>query len=179
VRELATRERIGRLLQRLGAAARTATRVYLTGGATAVLTGWRDATVDVDVKLLPETDEVLRAIAELKNELAINVELAAPDHFIPELPGWQERSVFIERIGPVSFYHYDPYGQALSKLERGHAKDRDDVVAMARRGMIEAELLLRLFEKIEPELYRYPAIDPPSFRSAVESFLRQWPAAGS
>ena len=31
----------------LGAEGRIETRVYLVGGATAVLTGWRDTTVDV------------------------------------------------------------------------------------------------------------------------------------
>jgi hypothetical protein len=32
---------------------------------------------------------------------------AAPSHFIPELPGWETRSLFIAREGLVSFYHYD------------------------------------------------------------------------
>ncbi len=31
-------------------------RVYLTGGATAVLMGWRESTIDVDFKLVPESD---------------------------------------------------------------------------------------------------------------------------
>jgi len=31
-------------------------RVYFTGGATAVLHGWRDSTIDVDLKLVPALD---------------------------------------------------------------------------------------------------------------------------
>ena len=153
MRQLASRQSIDGFLKRLGEAGRTESSVYLTGGATAVLHGWRETTVDVDLKLIPDSDELLRAIAYLKNELNINVELAAPDQFIPELPGWQDRSPFIERVSKVSFYHYDLYAQALSKLERGHRKDRGDVVAMAERGLVERETLERLFEAIEPQLF--------------------------
>ena len=57
----------------------------------------------------------------------MNIELAAPDQFIPELPEWRDRSQFIESIGKVDFYHYDFYSQALAKLERGHDRDLKDV----------------------------------------------------
>ena len=67
----------------------------------------------------------------------MNVELACPAHFIPELPGWQERSLFIAQEGSLSFYHYDLYAQALAKIERGHALDVTDVEEMFRRGFIE------------------------------------------
>ena len=63
---------------------------YLVGGATAVLTGWRSTTIDVDLKLVPEQDAVLRAIPRLKDELQINVELASPGDFIPLPEGWQD-----------------------------------------------------------------------------------------
>ncbi len=39
---------------------------------------------------------------------------------------------------------------------------------MAKRNLIEPARLLAFFDQIAPELYRYPAIDPPSFRRAVE-----------
>ena len=41
---------------------------------------------------------------------------------------------------------------------------------MLRDGLIKSDELLRLLTAIEPELYRFPAVDPPSFRSAVEEF---------
>ena len=43
-----------------------------------------------------------------------------------------------------------------------------DVREMLARGLIDAEDLLARLGEIEPHLYRYPAIDPPSFRRAVE-----------
>ena len=44
----------------------------------------------------------------LKDELDINVELASPDHFIPAVPGWRDRSLLIGQEGRIRFFHYDP-----------------------------------------------------------------------
>ena len=152
-----------------GAAARTEGTCYFTGGATAVLLGWRQATIDVDIVLVPDQDEVLRALPAIKDELRVNVELASPADFIPLPGGWEERSVSIGREGMLSFAHFDPYSQALAKLERGHAQDLDDVRALVALGLVDPSRLLDHFGEIEPELYRFPAIDPPSFRRRVES----------
>jgi hypothetical protein len=161
-------ERLREFMRALGREADRDGRVYLTGGATALLRGWRDTTIDVDLKLEPESDRLLRAISELKEQLQINLELAAPDQFIPELPAWRERSEWIAREGRLDFFHYDLYAQALAKIERGHAQDREDVAQMLARGLVERAELVRLFEAIEPLLHRFPAIDAPSFRRAVE-----------
>ena len=171
MREVADAGRVERFMEALGAEVRAPGRIYFTGGATAVLLGWRETTIDVDLKLVPDSDEILRAIPRLKDQLSLNVELASPDLFIPELPGWRERSRFIRQIRQLSFLHYDFYAQALAKLERGDVKDLLDVEHMEREGLIEADELLRLFEAIEPELYRFPAIEPPGFRRAVERFV--------
>ena len=152
----------------LGREADQETRLYFTGGATAVLLGWRSNTIDVDVKVEPESDQLFRALPKLKERLELNIELAAPDQFIPELPGWKERSLFIAREGRLSFYHYDFYAQALSKIQRGHMQDLSDVRTMLDRGLIDRAELRRRFEEIEPRLHRYPAIDPAAFRRAVE-----------
>jgi hypothetical protein len=164
--------RIEAFFHALSRAATKPADVFLTGGATAVLFGWRGTTLDVDLKLIPDSDELLRAIPKIKEKLQLNIELAAPDQFIPELPGWRDRSIFIRQVGKLAFWHYDAYSQALSKIERGHAKDHGDVEAMAATGLIEKPDLLRLFAEIEDRLYRYPAIDPREFRSAVEAFCR-------
>lgn len=142
-------------------------RVYFTGGATAVLMGWRDSTVDVDLRFEPELDELYRSIPRIKEELQINIELAAPSDFIPQLPGWETRSKYIGREGRIRYYHYDPYSQALSKIERGHEQDISDVRSMIDAGLIDRSRLLELFEVIEPLLYKFPAIDPDSFSKAV------------
>jgi hypothetical protein len=78
-------ERLERFMRELGRRARGPGKVYLTGGATAVLLGWRASTVDVDIKMDPEPAGAFEAIAKLKNEFDINVELASPDHFLPSM----------------------------------------------------------------------------------------------
>jgi len=147
--------------------------IYLNGGATAVLHGWRNMTVDIDIKPDPEPAGLFEAIAVLKEELDVNVELASPDQFIPALPGWRERSLFIAMHGLIEFFHYDPYGQTLAKLQRGHERDLRDIQSLWRDGLIEMERLLELFQMIEPELIRYPAIDPRVFRAAVTQFYNE------
>jgi hypothetical protein len=167
MREVADAGRIERFMRALGEASEQAARVYLTGGATAVLYGWRHSTIDVDLKLVPEHDSLFRAIPHLKDSLHINVELAAPSDFIPVKAGWEDRSPFVAVEGRLTFRHFDLYAQALAKVERGHAQDLGDVREMLRRGLIDPESALEYFEHIAPLLYRYPAIDPASFRAAV------------
>ncbi len=147
------------------------TTAYPVGGATPVLDGWRSGTIDVDLKLEPDRDEILRAIPRLKEELEMNVELASPDGFLPELPGWRERSPFVAREGLVTVRHYDLYSQALAKLERGHARDLADVAAMLDRGLVDPTRLRELHAAVEPLLYRFPAVDPPTLRAALEAAL--------
>ena len=166
-------DRVRAFMRALGLAARGEHTVYLVGGATAVLEGWRDSTIDIDVAF-PEghgAEELLRALPAIKDELELNVELASPADFVPVPEGWMERSPSIAREGSVSFLHYDLYAQALSKLERGHERDLRDVGEMLSRGLVDPDRLLDYFEEIQDELYRYPAIDPPSFRRRVESAL--------
>jgi hypothetical protein len=172
MRALTTRALLERFMAELGRLVRQPVHVYLTGGATAVWHGWRETTIDIDLKAIPDSDEVLRALVLLKERLHLNVELASPDQFIPELPGWRDRSRFIKSVGAVTFWHYDPYAQALSKIERGHAQDVADVHSALAQGLIEPEQLLELFEAIRPQLYRYPAIDEASFADAVQEVVR-------
>jgi hypothetical protein len=143
--------------------------MYLTGGATAVLEGWRPSTVDVDVRFEPDSDEALRQIAELKERLELNVELASPLDFLPPLPEWKERSRFRFRAGNLEVFDFDLYSQALAKLERGFDLDLHDVAEMVRTGQVQGPQLLELFESIEGELYKFPAVDPGRLRRAVES----------
>lgn len=154
----------------LGERVRGAGRIYFTGGVTAVLHGWRTMTIDIDLKPDPEPAGFFEALALLKDELDINIEIASPDQFIPAVPGWRERSLFIGRQNLLEFFHYDPYSQALSKLQRRHDRDLVDVRCLLQSGLIRVDGVREMFAVIEPQLIRYPAIDPGSFRAAVMEF---------
>jgi hypothetical protein len=173
MRQKVSADRLTHFMNEVARGLKQTARVYLVGGATAVLLGWRETTIDIDLKIVPEADEILRKLPELKEALQLNVELASPDDFVPALPGWEERSVYINRVGGIEFFHYDFYGQALAKVERGHTTDLQDVREMVQRRLIEPARLLELFSRVEDKLYKYPAIDGKSLRQAVEQLASE------
>ncbi len=172
MRETVDRARLQRFLEELSRAAREATRLYLAGGASQLLRGLRDSTVDVDLTLDPERDDMLRAMLALKESLNLNVEIVSPAHFVPALPGWRDRCQFVGQFGQLAVYHFDPYTQVLSKLERGHDRDTVDVQALVREGIVDPDRLRALFAEVEDELFRYPAIDGKSLRATVHRLSR-------
>ena len=159
------------MMEELGRLARGPGRIYLVGGATALLEGWRASTVDVDLKLDPEPPGIFEAIAALKHELGLNIELASPDQFLPPVPGWRERSRFVARHGEVEFFHFDFLTQALAKLARAHDRDLADVHAMIERRLISPAEIAEGLERIRPDLIRYPALDAEAFERRVRRFL--------
>jgi hypothetical protein len=168
VRRPTDARRLRELLSELGRIGRQPVTCYLVGGATAVLVGWRPTTIDVDLYLEPEADELLRALPNLKQRLAINVELASPLDFLPQLPGWRDRSPFVSQEGQLTVRHFDPHAQTLAKLERGFDQDLYDVQAMIDRDLVKPAELARMLTEIEPELYRFPTVDGPALRRAVD-----------
>ncbi len=164
-------QKIEQLMKALGREARGSGCIYFTGGASALLIGWRSSTVDIDIRLDPEPPGIFQAIAKLKQELDINIELASPQDFLPPLPGWRDRSVFIGRQGNISFYHYDFTAQALAKLSRGYNRDIDDVRSMYERKLFSLLELRNYFEEIESELIRFPALNPDLLRNKIEQFI--------
>lgn len=174
-------QKIERLMQALGREAQGSGCIYFTGGASALLIGWRSSTVDIDIRLDPEPPGIFQAIAKLKQELNINIELASPQDFLPPLPGWRDRSVFIGKQGQISFYHYDFTAQALSKLSRGFDRDIQDVQAMYEQKLFSLRMLRDSFEAIAPELIRFPSLNPDVLSSRVENFIERFagnPEAG-
>lgn len=170
MRETLDSERIRRVLKILGRRLRRPTTIYLVGGASAVLEGWREGTIDLDLDCVPD-DEVYAVLPELKEDGRVNVELASPRHFLPPVPGWEERSPLITKEGVVTFRHYDFYSQALAKIERGFEQDLADVRAMVRRRLVEPERLREFASAVADDLARYPAVDRASFLDAVATFL--------
>jgi hypothetical protein len=166
-------QKIEQLMKALGREANGSGCIYFTGGASALLMGWRSSTVDIDIRLDPEPPGIFQAIAKLKQELDINIELASPQDFLPPLPGWRDRSIFIGWQGEISFYHYDFTAQALSKLSRGYNRDIDDVNAMYEQKLFSLEKLHDCFEAIESELIRFPSLNPDFLRNKIEQFIER------
>lgn len=171
MRRRADAEAVRAFARELGQRAEGPATLYLVGGATSVLHGWRPTTIDIDLYLEPERDELLRALPDLKERLSTNIELASPLDFLPELPGWRDRSPFMVQEVQLTVRHFDLYSQALAKLERGFDQDLQDVDAMVGRGLVDATELGRLFAAIEPSLYRFPAVDAAALRGEIARFV--------
>jgi len=137
------------------------------------------STIDIDIRLDPEPPGIFQAIAKLKQELNINIELASPQDFLPPLPRLKERSVFIGKRGKVCFYHYDFTSQVLSKLSRGYDRDLNDVRAMYAQRLFSFEDLRDYLRAIEPDLIRFPALNPEALKSRVNNFIEQTSSKGS
>jgi hypothetical protein len=152
------------------AAGRRPACVYVVGGGTAVLLGWRPATIDAD--LYSDQEEVFHDIQAIKERLQLNVELVRPEDFVPPLAGTADRHVFIETIGKVRFFHYDPYAQVLSKLVRGFRKDLLDAASFLSSGMVDADRLQQLVRGISVPAYaRYPSLSRRAVEGAIDAFL--------
>lgn len=145
-------------------------RVYLVGGGTAVYSGWRESTIDI--ALAADDEAVFRDVQGLKERLHLNIEFARPEDFVPPLRGSADRHLFIETIAKVSFYHYDPYAQLLSKVIRGFNRDVQDAESFLRSGMVDPERFLSLVQEIPEQSYaRYPTLTRQAVLDAVHGFL--------
>jgi hypothetical protein len=61
----------------------------------------------------------------------------------------------------------------VSDIDVRFEPDADELLRLlpVLKERLEPAQLLELHESIEPDLFRYPAIDPPSFRARVKSVL--------
>ena len=172
MRQELTRERLLELVKALSRAAprRRTYRLFLVGGGTAVYLGWRRASIDVD--LFSEQDALFADIQAIKERLNINVELARPEDFVPPLADSDDRHVFIDRVGTIALYHYDPYAQLLSKVVRGFQRDMDDARAFMDSGMVDGEKFRSLVRGIPDAAYaKYPRLSRRGVENAVDAFL--------
>lgn len=144
---------------------------YLTGGSTAILYGFRDGTIDIDIA--GDMDELFSYLPKLKEDLHINIEMAKPTDFVPSLPGELNRHVMIGTFGKATFMHFDPYGQAFSKIVRGHATDLLDVKALVAKELVNAKTLCDWVKQLSDlEFSRYPRLTRSAVEAVVESFAK-------
>ena len=172
MRNRLTRESLHALMRELARSARSNRnyRIYLGGGGTAVLEGWRESSIDAD--LYAKQNDIFRDVQGIKERLNVNIEFARPEDFVPPLQGAEGRHVFIETVDRVSFYHYDPYAQLLSKIVRGFARDLTDAKAFIASGMVDRNRFRKLVQGIPESVYsKYPRLSSAAVQAAVDDFL--------
>jgi hypothetical protein len=178
-REEVTKARLQVLLESLGREFRRPARLFLSGGEGLVWRGLRAATRDVDITY--EVDPAYHAawmgcLVALKERLRLSIEEAGPGDFIPLPPGHEARASSVGRFGTVDVLLFDPYSVALSKLDRGHARDIEDVRSLLKAGVLDPGELRRLFEAVQPAYAtRSLKSDPARFRRGLEAALASGP----
>jgi len=65
MRQPVTADNLQVFMKALAAVVSAPSRIYLVGGATAVLLGWRTSTIDIDLKIIPESDRIGGAHSDL------------------------------------------------------------------------------------------------------------------
>ncbi len=171
MRNKLTPELLRRFMQSLAFQSEGQGSIYFTGGATALLLGLREQTIDVDLRLDPEPRGAFEAIARIKNELNLNVELASPADFIPVSADWKMKSAFIEQVGQLMFFHFDLRAQALSKIERGYGHDLADARGFLAAAKMTGEEFLSFFQGVKAGAIRYPALSLSGWERKVAAFV--------
>lgn len=175
VRRSLTAERLEDLLREIARSYRgkSAARVFIVGGGTAVHSGWRVSTIDAD--LFSDNDAVFEDVQGMKERLELNIEFARPEDFVPALGGSEERHLFIKTIGKISFFHYDPYAQLFSKVVRGFRQDLSDAENFLSSGMVDPDRIRSLVHSIpDPAFRKYPALTRDAVVAAVDDFLEKY-----
>ncbi|MCP5464936.1 MAG: hypothetical protein H7A33_07930 [Deltaproteobacteria bacterium] len=143
---------------------------YLTGGATAILFGFRAGTIDIDIT--GDMNELFSHIPKLKEQLNINIELAKPTDFVPNLPDEAKRHILIDTFGKAKFLHFDPYSQAFSKIVRAHTTDITDVKSLVDKNLVDLKKLYKMVKGIsDKDFAKYPRLTRPAVENAVKSFM--------
>ena len=95
-----------------------------------------------------------------------------PEHFVPAMAGSGDRHLFIARFGGVSFFHYDPHSQMLSKVVRGFRRDLEDALRFIDTGLVDAVRFRTLVGAIPDSAFvRYPALSREGILVAVGTFV--------
>ena len=107
-------------------------------------------------------DALFRALPRLKEELRINVEIASPAHFIPELPGWRE-TVELALV-------FDAHG----KIEKIVPSPRNDAHKLIEECMLAANVCAADFlaRGKQPSLYRVHEGPTPERLANVRTLLK-------
>jgi hypothetical protein len=158
-------------MEEIGRIAKRPVTICFAGGSTAVLLGFRDGTIEID--LAGALGRVYAEIPRIKERLRVNVGTAKPTDFVPSLEGEASRHLFIRAEGKATFLHFDPYAQAFSKIVRGHVTDLADADSLMAAGLVDPQRLLRLVKKVTDRAFaRYTRLTRASVEAAVESFVR-------
>ena len=162
------------LAEQLGERLATPFRLYLLGGSAMLLLGSPRATKDVDYDLDPSGLDALeprQILAELAEELRLDLEFVPLAEFVPLPAGFEDRHRVVGRFRQLELLIFDPYSLALSKIARGFEADLEDVVFLLHRELINMAELRAMFESVLPRAWDAD-VDPVEFAQYFDELER-------
>ena len=135
------------MLTAIGERVPPGSRLTLLGGSALLLLGNSRPTIDIDfIGNDVQPNELHSQIMKIAKNLKIHVEPVPIERFVPLPEGSEQRAIPIGQFGNLDIYVADPYSIALSKLDRGHDTDIEDLVFLIRREYINLEELERIMK---------------------------------
>ncbi len=85
--------------------------------------------------------------------------------FIPLPKEWESHARYVGRYGNIDVFYFDFYSIALSKIQRGNARDINDVKLLIQQGIITLPELDAAYNEILPQVGKrpYTRLDPEQF----------------
>lgn len=150
-------------------------RCYFSGGGTAVLMGWRESTIDIDIFLTDDKGQDASGpyashIEKLKNKLQINIEFASPLLFIPVSHDWQKEAIYIQKFQRVAYFHFPLVYQLISKILRGYETDLQDAHNIIEHQNISQTKVLERVIRLKDQWPRYN-LSFEIVKSRIENFF--------
>lgn len=157
-------------IREVGEAAQGPGRVYLVGGATALLLGVREQTVDIELKLDPEPKAIFEGIARIKERLSINGSSPRPTCSCRRSPVGESGASSSRGVGRWSSSTTTSMRKPWRRSSEVTTRTLPTPARSSGSAKSMSALLLELFGAIQPDLIRYPAIDPQDFEVRVREF---------
>ena len=121
--------------------------LFLLGGGALEMLGGMRPTVDLDyVGDDIQPNSLQQLMAQIADDLHIEIEAVPIAEFIPLPLGAKERAILVGKFGNLTVYIFDPYTIALSKLDRGFDTDIEDICFLIHRDLVEVDQLAEFVE---------------------------------
>ncbi len=162
------KSRIEAFLTAVGKRCEPASTLFLLGGGALELLGSVRPTLDLDyVGDDLQLTNLQQLMAQIADEMHIELEAVPIAGFVPLPEHSEERSVLVGEFGNLAVYVFDPYTIALSKLDRGFDTDIDDILFLVRRHLITVDQLAAFAEAAVLQAHEFD-LDPAAMRRHLQ-----------
>lgn len=158
-------DRIIAFLKAVGERLHSPAEIVLLGGSALSLIGSSRPTLDIDFDGEEKASDEFRVLLEqVASAMHLDIEAVPLHRFVPLPPETATRHIQIAQFGQLQVYVFNPYGIALSKLDRGLSSDIADIAFLLREGFVDSDTLNQLIDLAVAQASEYD-LDPAQMRT--------------